>query len=55
MKLSCPYCQNDVEVYIELSGPHLKASCKDCNKFIKFLNKDEKKCLEKEEDANSNS
>ena len=55
MRLLYPYYQNSNEIYVELSGPHLKASCKDCNKFIKFLNKDEKKYLEKEEDANSNS
>ena len=50
MKLGCNRCGEEMEVYIEMKGPHLKASCSQCGGYIKFLNKEEKAQLEKEED-----
>lgn len=35
--LKCPRCHTINEFYIEHSGPHLKASCNNCDGFIKFL------------------
>lgn len=51
MKLTCYVCGEEKEILVELSGPHLKASCAVCGKYIKFLSVEEKKQLEKEEDA----
>ena len=51
MKLHCYHCKDEVDILIELKGPHLKASCIECRKYIKFLNHDEKLQLEEEEDA----
>lgn len=51
MKLACLYCNEEVDILIELRGPHLKASCSKCRRYIKFLNHSEKLQLEKEEDA----
>ena len=50
MKLLCLKCGDFKDVYVELSGPHLKASCGCCGKYIKFLSSVEKKQLEEEED-----
>lgn len=50
MKLPCYKCDEIMEVSIEISGPHLKASCIECSSYIKFLNTNEKKLLEEEED-----
>jgi len=36
----CPHCGWSKAV-IEQSGPHYKASCEDCGKFIKFISKEE--------------
>ena len=52
MKLFCNNCDEDRDIYIEQKGPHLKASCIKCKKYIKFLNQEEKQELEKEEDTN---
>lgn len=46
----CPYCDNEVQIVIKPSGPHLKAECGECGKYLKFMNKEEKKLFEKEED-----
>lgn len=51
MKLICHHCNEEVNILIELKGPHLKASCVKCRKYIKFLNHNEKLQLEEEEDA----
>lgn len=50
MKLLCSKCDKKQDVVITMSGPHLKASCIVCRKYIKFINKDEIKQLEEEED-----
>lgn len=50
LKLECHKCNKEVEVFVEMKGPHLKASCSKCGGYIKFLNKEEKEQLEKEED-----
>ena len=51
MKLYCHRCQIEQEIIVTPSGPHLKASCCGCKRYIKFLNKEEVKQVEKEEDA----
>lgn len=51
MKLECFNCNKEVDIVVEMKGPHLKASCIECKKYIKFLSKEEKKQLEDEEDA----
>lgn len=50
MKLYCHRCQIEEEIIVTLSGPHLKASCCGCKRYIKFLNPEERKVLETEED-----
>jgi formate dehydrogenase maturation protein FdhE len=50
MKLYCHNCDSEQDIYVELKGPHLKATCAKCHKYIKFLSKEEKKQLEDEED-----
>ena len=50
MKLYCHRCRLENEIEITLSGPHLKASCSECGGYIKFLNKEEMKFIEEEED-----
>lgn len=45
----CPYCKKEVNPKISKSGPHFKAECNICNKYIKFLSKTElKELVEKE-------
>lgn len=53
MKLYCHRCQTEREVFITPSGPHLKASCCNCKRYIKFLNPEERKYIETEEDYNN--
>lgn len=50
MKLECFNCNKKVDVIVEMKGPHLKATCSQCRKYIKFLSKEEKLQLETEED-----
>ena len=50
MRLVCNNCGDLREIVVEISGPHLKASCKMCGRYIKFLNQVEKDKLEREED-----
>ena len=50
MKLYCNNCNSEEDIYVELKGPHLKAICVKCSKYIKFLNPTERKQLEDEED-----
>lgn len=50
MKLTCYKCHKEVDILVELKGPHLKASCSVCKNYIKFLSKEEKNQLEREED-----
>ena len=53
MKLICHHCEEEVDIIVELKEPHLKAKCSICNKYIKFLNKEERIQLEKEEINNA--
>jgi phage FluMu protein Com len=41
--VTCQRCQTTNEFYIEESGPHLKAMCNHCNRYIKFVSKEEPK------------
>lgn len=50
MKLKCKRCLKLVEIIVSPAGPHTKASCAECGKYIKFLSKDEMNYLETEED-----
>lgn len=50
MELKCFNCSKKVDVIIEMKGPHLKATCSQCRRYIKFLSKEEKSQLEIEED-----
>ena len=50
MKLPCQFCRTEEAIWVEFSGPHLKATCQKCGSFIKFLSRKEKKLLEMEED-----
>ena len=50
MKIFCINCNNEEDILVEMKGPHLKATCVTCYKYIKFLSKEEKKMLENEED-----
>jgi len=42
MKLICNNCQEEVDIIVEIRGPHLKATCSQCDRYIKFLNKEER-------------
>jgi DNA-directed RNA polymerase subunit RPC12/RpoP len=37
VKLLCARCEKIVEPVITTSGPHYKANCPDCGKYIKFV------------------
>lgn len=50
MKIYCNNCESEQDVWVESKGPHLKATCCKCSKYIKFLNSTERKQLEDEED-----
>lgn len=50
MNLPCFYCEDDTEIIVTPSGNHLKATCSKCGRYMKFLNKAEKKLFEIEED-----
>jgi len=41
-KIQCNNCKDKVVPVVIYKDPHLKAVCSECNKFIKFLNKNEK-------------
>ena len=41
-KLYCDQCYADVKFVTEESGPHTKASCAVCGRYIKFLNPKER-------------
>lgn len=51
MELECYHCNQEVDVIVRPRGPHLRADCSQCGKYIKFLSKEEKTQLEEEEDA----
>lgn len=53
MKLYCSHCEKEVKIFVIFSGPHLKAMCITCSRYIKFLNKTEKRTIEAEEDSNA--
>ena len=36
-KVTCLRCKSTDEYTVTVSGPHLKATCKKCGKYIKFL------------------
>lgn len=44
LELKCRKC-NSSELYLITNGPHIEARCSKCGKFVKFLNKDEKKFI----------
>ena len=50
MKLLCVKCGKEQEVVITPSGPHLKATCGVCERYVKFINKEEWKEIEEEEE-----
>jgi len=50
MRLLCPKCIEIVSIETEFSGPHIKAICRKCKSYIKFLNPKEKATIEQEED-----
>ena len=33
----CNNCDNNVDPVVSESGPHIKATCPQCNSFLKFL------------------
>lgn len=37
MKLKCPKCNKMVDLQLSDSGPHIKASCVECGRYIKFI------------------
>jgi len=39
--IHCHHCKSDVIADCKTSGPHLKAICPTCNKYIKFVSKRE--------------
>ena len=51
MQMFCVRCDQKQEIIVLPAGPHLKAICAKCNSYLKFLSKDEKRELEREEDA----
>ena len=50
MKIYCSKCDKDQEIIVTQAGPHLKASCVVCRKYIKFMSKEDKLMLEEEEE-----
>lgn len=38
LKIKCERCQKDIEPILTVSGPHVKATCPDCLRYIKFIN-----------------
>lgn len=51
MRLECYHCDKEVHIVVRPSGPHLRADCSQCGKYIKFLSREERSRLEAEEDA----
>lgn len=41
LELKCYRCDKNVEPIVTTSGPHEKASCPECGRYIKFLSKPE--------------
>lgn len=39
--LFCQKCQKEVEIYLSDAGPHTKASCMECDAYIKFISQTE--------------
>lgn len=44
-EVKCQSCQTVDEFYVVESGPHLKALCNHCNRYIKFVSREEEPCL----------
>ncbi|KKN70562.1 hypothetical protein LCGC14_0429930 [marine sediment metagenome] len=42
MILKCERCQYEGNVQLIESGPHLKATCTNCKRYIKFVSKKER-------------
>ena len=42
MILKCERCQHKRNVQLTESGPHLKAICSNCKRYIKFVSKKER-------------
>jgi len=54
ISLSCPHCGAQ-EAQIEQVGPHMKATCISCRKFIKFIPKSLFNKVESEPESESES
>ncbi len=39
MKTYCDRCKKEVEIIVSTNGPHLRADCYECRRFIKFLSR----------------
>ena len=50
MKLYCPTCIKYNKISTSFAGPHIKAECTVCGRYIKFLNSSERLMVEGEED-----
>ena len=37
MYLTCPHCQKENFYYLAFAGSHVKATCGQCDKYIKFV------------------
>ena len=46
----CPYCDQEVPIIIYPKGPHMRADCSQCKRYLKFLSKEEIKEEEDKED-----
>lgn len=49
IKLLCASCAKVLEVHLSASGPHLKAECTQCGRFVKFISHKEVDRLQKVE------
>lgn len=43
--VTCLRCNTVNEFYVEESGPHLKAMCNHCHRYIKFVSQEKPPCL----------
>ncbi len=39
IKLPCASCGREIEVHLSVSGPHFKAECTQCGRFVRFVGK----------------
>ncbi len=50
MDMYCHKCKEYLPIIVQISGPHKKAICERCKRYIKFLSKTDMEVIEKEED-----